>query len=51
MPDLLEPVPPDDTDRGPLPARVGWFVAIALASATCVAVAAYALKALLPAGS
>lgn len=50
MPDLIEPVPPgdDDTPAPSLLARIGWFVAIALLSVTAVAVAAYALKALLP---
>jgi hypothetical protein len=50
MPDLIEPTPPDTDDppRG-LTAKLGWFAAIALMSVAAVAVAAYALKALLPA--
>lgn len=50
MPDLIEPTPPDDGDAPrSLLARLGWFAAIALMSAAAVAVAAYALKASLPA--
>lgn len=50
MPDLIEPTPPDvdDAPQG-LVARLGWFAAIALMSVAVIAVAAYALKALLPA--
>jgi hypothetical protein len=50
MPDLIRPTPPD-ADETPrrLSARLGWFAAIAVASAVVVALAAYALKALLPA--
>ncbi len=51
MPDLLEPTPPpDEGDRSrSLSARLGWFIAIALMSVAVIAIAAYALKALLPA--
>jgi len=50
MPDLFEPTPPSDTESpNSLLERIGWFAAIAIASALCVAIAAYALKALLPA--
>lgn len=50
MPDLLDPTPPGEEDAPrSLSARLGWFAAIALISAVAVAVAAYALKALLPA--
>jgi hypothetical protein len=50
MPDLIRPTPPDadETPRS-LAARLGWFAAIALMSVAAVAIAAYALKALLPA--
>ena len=50
MPDLIEPTPPSEHDAPDgLMRKLGWFAAIALMSATAVAVAAYALKALLPA--
>lgn len=49
MPRLIEPTPPPaDDPPGGLATRLGWFIAIALASVAVVAIAAYALKALLP---
>lgn len=50
MPDLIEPTPPPE-DEAPqnLFTRLGWFAAIALTSLAAIAIAAYALKALLPA--
>lgn len=50
MADLIEPTPPGDETAAPrsLIAQLGWFAAIALMSVAVVAVAAYALKALLP---
>jgi hypothetical protein len=50
MPAIIEPQgPPEHGERpGPLGRRLGWFFAVALASAAVTALAAYALKALLP---
>ena len=51
MPAIIEPQgPPEPGERAaPLRSRLGWFGGLALASATAVALLAYALKALLPA--
>ena len=47
MPAIIEGPPGPDDPSPPLARRIGWFLAIAAASAGLVAVAAYGMRALL----
>ena len=48
MPTIIEGPPEPGAPQPPLWSRLAWFVGLALASGGAVALAAYAMKALIP---